>query len=93
MGIDYRVLNKISVQNRYLIPQIDELLDKLKGGKYFSKIELKSGYHQVSIEPSDVWKTTFNEKEGIFKWLVMPFGLTNAPTTFMRLMDDILIFS
>ena len=88
--IDYRVLNKITIWNRYLIPQIDDLLDQLKGAKYFRKIDLKSGYHQVPIEPSDVWKTAFKAKEGLFEWLFMPLRLTNTLATFMRLVDDIL---
>jgi hypothetical protein len=77
------------VRNRYTIPIIDEILEKLKGETFFSNIDLKSRYHQVPIKPTDVWKTTFKSKEVLFEWLVMPFGLTNAPTTFIRLMDDV----
>jgi len=64
--IDYRALNKITVQNRYPIPQIDDLMDHLKGSKYFNKIELRFGYHLIKVEPSDLWKTSFKSKEGIF---------------------------
>jgi hypothetical protein len=82
-------MNKITVKNQYPIPQIDDLLDQLKGAKFFNKIDLKSGYHQVSIEQTDVLKITFNSKKGLFEWLGMPFSLNNAPPTFMRMMDDI----
>eukprot|EP00253_Pinus_taeda_P002272 PITA_02272 len=80
------------LENDEINRQIQELLqkDQLKGGKYFSKIDLNSGYHKVPIKPSDVWKTAFKAKESLFEWLVIPFGLTDAPATFMRLMDDIL---
>jgi hypothetical protein len=88
--IDYQALNKITIWNRYPIPHIDDLLDQLKGAKYFIKIDLKSRYHQVPIKPSDVWKIDLKDKEGLFEWLVMPFGLTNALATFMRIMDYIL---
>eukprot|EP00253_Pinus_taeda_P036100 PITA_36100 len=80
------------MENDEIKRQIQDLLqkDQLTGEKYFSNIELKSRYCQALIEPSDVWKTEFKSKEGLFEWLVMPFGLTNSPETFMRLMDDIL---
>ena len=76
--------------NQYSNPQVDDLLNQLNGSKYYIKIYLMFGYHQVPIESNDVWKTTFNSKEAYFEWLVIPFGLTKAPTIFMRLMDDIL---
>ena len=75
--IDYRQLNKLVVKNKDPIPRIDDLLDQIKGEKLLSKIDLNSGYHQVPIEPIDVWKTNFESKEGLFEWLVMPFGLKN----------------
>ena len=82
-------MKKVTIKNRYPIPWIDDLLNQHKGAKYFSMIDLKSEHHQVPIEPSDVWKTAFKAKEGLFKWLVMPFGLMNALATFIRLMDNI----
>jgi hypothetical protein len=73
-----------------MIPRIDDLLDQLKGDKYFSNIYLNFGYHQVPIEQKNVSKTTFKSKEGLFEWIVMPFSLKNALETFMRMMDNIL---
>ena len=90
MCINYRCLNKISVKNRYPLPRIDELIDNLKGAKFFTKLDLKLVYHQIPIESIDVCKMAYKTQGGLFEWLVMPFGLTNAPATFIRYMDDIL---
>jgi len=87
--VDYRALNAITVKNKYPLPRIDELFDRLQGAKYFSKIDLRCGYWQIKVWSDDVPKTAFRTRYGSFEWLVLPMGLTNAPATFMHLMNQI----
>ena len=81
MCVDYRRLNSNTVVDRYPIPRIDDILDRLSGAKVFSKIDLQQGYHQVAIEPGHEHRTAFQSRWGLFEYTVMPFGLVNAPTT------------
>ncbi|GJX25253.1 putative reverse transcriptase domain-containing protein [Tanacetum coccineum] len=89
MCIDYRELNKLTIKNRYPLLRIDDLFDQLQGSQYFSKIDLRSGYHQLRVHEDNISKTAFRTRYGYFKFVVMPFGLTNASAVFMDLMNRV----
>ncbi|GJS55893.1 putative reverse transcriptase domain-containing protein [Tanacetum coccineum] len=87
--IDYQELNKLTVKNHYSLSRIDDLFDQLQGSSLYSKIDIRSGYHQLRVREEDILKTAFRTRYGHYEFLVMPFGLTNAPTVFMDLMNRV----
>jgi hypothetical protein len=89
MCVDYRALNQVTVKNSYPLPRLDDIFDKLRHAKYFSKIYLRSGYHQIRLDAESIHLTAFRTRYGLFEFVVFPFGLTNAPAIFMSLMNDV----
>ena len=87
--IDYRQLNRVTIKNRYPLPRIDDLFDQLRGARVYSKIDLRTGYHQLRVREIDIPKIAFRTRYGIFEFMVMAFGLTNAPAAFMDLMHRV----
>jgi hypothetical protein len=89
MCVDYRTLNDVTVKNKYLLPRIEDLFNRMRGARVFSKIDLRSGYHQMKIRPSDIPKTDSSTQYGLYEFTVMSFGLTSQPTYFMDLKNKV----
>jgi hypothetical protein len=87
--VDYRALNEVTVKNKYSLPRIDDLFDQLRGACVFSKIDLRSGYHQLKVRECDIPKTAFVSRYGLYEFTVMSFGLTNAPAYFIYMMNNV----
>jgi hypothetical protein len=89
MCVEYRSLNEVTIKNKYPLPRIEDLFDQMKGASVFSKIDLRLGYHQLKIQESDIPKTAFHTRYGLYEYTMMSFGLTNAPAYFMYLMNKV----
>jgi hypothetical protein len=89
MCVDYRSLNDVTVENKYSLPRLEDLFDQIRGARVFSKIDLRSSYHQMKIRPSDIPNSNFSTRYGLYEFTIMSFGLTNAPAYFMNLMNKV----